>query len=105
MFVQGGDDNRGQSRIEEGHPDAYRVPVVAIDDVLQIEGQTLAIKMDVEGFEMETLRGAERLFRRNGGYAQIEAYDGRDEEVIPRMAELGWRLADRLDIDFLFEKP
>jgi len=105
MFVQGGDDNRGQSRIEEGHPDAYRVPVIAIDDVLQIENQTLAIKMDVEGFEMQTLAGAERLFRRNGGYAQIEAYDGRDAEVIPRMAEFGWRLTGRLDIDFLFEKP
>jgi FkbM family methyltransferase len=105
MFVQGGDDNRGQSRIEEGHPDAYAVPVVAIDDAVQIEGKTLAIKMDVEGFEMETLAGGERLFRNNGGYAQIEAYDGRDAVVIPRMAELGWRLADRLDIDFLFEKP
>lgn len=104
-FVQGGDDNRGQSRIEPGHPDAYDVPVVAIDDVVAIEGQTLAIKMDVEGFEMETLAGAERLFRRNSGYAQIEAYDGRDAVVIPRMAELGWRLTGRLDIDFLFEKP
>lgn len=104
MLVQGGDDNRGQSRIEEGHPDAYQVPVVAIDDVARIEGRTLAIKMDVEGFEMETLAGGERLFRRNRGYAQIEAYDGRDEVVIPRMAEFGWRLVDRLDIDFLFEK-
>ena len=105
MFVQGGDDNRGQSRIEEGHPDAYRVQVAAIDDVVEIEDQTIAIKMDVEGFEMEALAGAERLFRRNRGYAQIEAYDERDAEVIPRMAALGWRLAGRLDIDFLFEKP
>ena len=90
MFVQGGDDNRGQSRIEEGHPDAYAVQVVAIDDVVQIAGRTLAIKMDVEGFEMETLRGGERLFRENRGYAQIEAYDGRDAVVIPRMAALGY---------------
>ncbi len=105
MFVQGGDDNRGQSRIEEGHPDAYRVLVVAIDDVVQLEGQRLAIKMDVEGFEMEALAGAERLFRNNSGYAQIEAYDERDVAVIPRMAELGWRLVGRLDIDLLFEKP
>ena len=104
-FVQGGDDNRGQSRIEPGHPDAYKVPVVAIDDVVALEGCTLAVKMDVEGFEMETLAGAERLFRSNSGYAQIEAYDGRDAVVIPRMAELGWRLTGRLDIDFLFEKP
>ncbi len=104
MFVQGGDDNRGQSRIEEGHPDAYRVQVVAIDDVVQIEGQTIAIKMDVEGFEMEALAGAQRLFRSNRGYAQIEAYDERDAAVIPRMAEFGWRLLERLDIDFLFEK-
>ena len=59
---------------------------------MQLEGQTLAVKMDVEGFEMETLKGGERLFRRNSGYAQIEAYDGRDAQVIPRMAELGWRL-------------
>lgn len=104
-FVQGGDDNRGQSRIEPGHPQAYAVPVVAIDEVVAIEDLTLAIKMDVEGFEMETLAGAQRLFRHNRGYAQIEAYDGRDAQVIPRMAELGWRLTGRLDIDFLFEKP
>lgn len=103
-FVQGGDDNRGQSRIEPGHPQAYTVPVVAIDDRVAIEDAVLAIKMDVEGFEMEALAGGERLFRRNRGYAQIEAYDGRDEQVIPRMQEYGWRLADRLDIDFLFEK-
>ena len=104
MFVQGGDDNRGQSRIEEGHPDAYRVPVVAIDDVVQIEGKMLAIKMDVEGFEMETLQGAERLLRANRGYAQIESYGGGEDEVISRMAGFGWPLVGRLDIDFLFEK-
>lgn len=103
-FVQGGDDNRGQSRIEPGHPEAYTVPVVAIDDRIVIEDAVPAIKMDVEGFAMEALAGGERLFRCNRGYAQIEAYDGRDEQVIPRMQEYGWRLADRLDIDFLFEK-
>lgn len=103
-FVQGGDDNRGQSKIEPGHPAAYAVPVVAIDEAVALQDRTIAVKMDVEGFEMETLAGGERLFRTNRGYAQIEAYDGRENEVIPRMAELGWRLADRLDIDFLFEK-
>ena len=50
------------------------------------------------------MRAARGCSGENGGYAQIEAYDGRDAVVIPRMAELGWRLADRLDIDFLFEK-
>jgi FkbM family methyltransferase len=104
-FVQADDGNRGQSRIEEGSPDGYPVPVVAIDEVVAIEGCTLAIKMDVEGMELAALAGAERLFRRNRGFAQIEAYDGRDAEVIPRMAELGWRLVERLDIDFLFERP
>ena len=106
MFVQGGDDNRGQSRIEEGHPDAYRVPVVAIDDVVADRGPDARHQDGRRGLrDGDALAGAERLFRRNGGYAQIEAYDGRDEVVIPRMAELGWRLVDRLDIDFLFEKP
>ncbi|MDD9923449.1 MAG: FkbM family methyltransferase [Boseongicola sp.] len=37
------------------------VPVVRLDDVVHLHGRKALILMDVEGFELNTLRGAERL--------------------------------------------
>jgi FkbM family methyltransferase len=103
-FVQAADHNRGESKIDPGHPDAYQVPVVAIDEVVPFSGARLAIKMDVEGHEMPAFDGAERLFRDNSGYAQIEAYEGRAAQVTPRMEAFGWRQTGACDDDLMFEK-
>jgi hypothetical protein len=72
---------------------------------VRFSGARLAIKMDVEGHEMPAFDGAERLFADNSGFAQIEAYEGRDAQVIPRMEGFGWRLTGSCDDDLMFEKP
>lgn len=104
-------DNRGQSSIAEQPPGyaegtSYEVAVVTLDEVVTLADSKIAIKMDVEGHEGEVLAGAEKLFTRNGGYAQIEALgDDIASRLIARMTGFGWQFRDRYGLDVRFEKP
>ena len=104
-------DNRGQSSIAEQPPGyaegtSYEVAVVTLDEVVTLANSRIAVKMDVEGHESEVLAGAEKLFTRNGGYAQIEALsDDIASRLIARMKGFGWQFRDRYGLDVRFEKP
>jgi len=105
-LLPAGSDNRGLSRIAPGASGGYPVAMVALDDVLPLDGRTIVAKVDVEGYEAEVLAGAERLFARNGGFAQIEGRDDRAAALVAeRMTGLGWRFLERYGLDLRFEKP
>jgi len=98
-------ENRGLSRIDSGAGGGYNVPIVSFDDVTHLDGHTIAIKIDVKGYELEVLAGAKLFFGRNRGYAQIEALDNRiAANIIERMAAFGWRLVGRHGINLRFER-
>jgi FkbM family methyltransferase len=98
--------NRGMSRIEPGASDGYEVASVALDAAVPVRDATIALKIDVEGYEAQVLTGAEQLLSRNGGFAQIEAReDAAAASVTERMASFGWRFLERYGLDLRFEKP
>jgi FkbM family methyltransferase len=98
--------NRGMSRIDPGAGDGYGVASVALDTVVPLRDGTIALKIDVEGYEAQVLAGAEQLLTRNGGFAQIEAReDAAAALVADRMARFGWRFLERYGLDLRFEKP
>src|SRR6476659_7326433 len=69
-------------------------------------GATIALKVDVEGYEAQVLSGAEQLLSRNGGFAQIEAREDAAAAVVAeRMVGFGWRFLERYGLDLRFEKP
>jgi len=76
----------------EDTADAYEVEVVHFDDIAALANRTLAIKIDVEGYELAVLAGMERTLRENRGFAQIEVYDERREQVVGKMADAGYAL-------------
>jgi FkbM family methyltransferase len=93
------------SSVVSAHPGGYEIDVVTLDGTLDFVGQPLVIKIDVESYELEVLRGAENLLARNYGYAQIESFeDRRAGAVINRMAQFGWRLADHIVDDLVFRR-
>ena len=109
-LLPAGEDNRGVSRIASGTAETagpgYTIPVVALDDVMRVDGSRIAVKIDVEGFELEVLMGAAQLFTRNGGFAQIEAHGNQVAGVVTElMATFGWRFIERYGLDLRFEKP
>lgn len=48
------------------------VPVVAIDGLFPWKGRRLAIKMDIEGYELQALQGMTELLANNSVFLQIE---------------------------------
>jgi FkbM family methyltransferase len=81
------------------------IDVVTLDDTLSFDGQPLVIKIDVEGYELEVLEGAQRLLARNYGYAQIESFEEpRAAAVIAKMAKFGWQWADHIVDDLVFRR-
>jgi FkbM family methyltransferase len=75
-----------------GAADGYDVEVVRLDDVAALANCTLAIKIDVEGYELAALAGMERTLRDNRGFAQIEVFDERRDQVVGKMADAGFSL-------------
>lgn len=99
-------ENAGLSKIVGSASGDYDVDVVALDDELNIRDSIIAIKIDVEGYELDVLSGAARLFTRNGGYAQIEAHgEERAGAIRKRMTGFGWKFIDRCNLDLWFERP
>lgn len=96
-------ENKGLSAIST--KGTHMVPVVSLDDVLSFQGQCIAIKIDVEGFEAQVLQGATRLLRNNTGYAQIEARSDAESQSTERlMTSSGWRTVGRHGLDVMFER-
>jgi len=102
ILIPGPADNTGQSRIAVG-AGGYAVEVLVLDDVVPATATTLAIKIDVEGFEREALAGMARLLRENRGIVQIETYD-HEPEVMAAMTAAGYALITNMRPDFVFAK-
>lgn len=81
------------------------IDVVTLDGTLAFAGGPLVFKIDVEGYELEVLAGAQNTFARNYGYAQIECFDeARAESLIAAMAKLGWQWTDHIVDDLIFRR-
>lgn len=73
------------SRIVDSDVMAQKISVVALDSVPECQDATF-IKMDIEGAEYETLRGATRIIKKNRPILAICIYHS-DEDML-RIAEL-----------------
>jgi FkbM family methyltransferase len=81
------------------------IDVVTLDETLSFAGQPLIFKIDVEGYELEVLKGGRNLFSKNYGYAQIESFeDERAKAVIAMMADYGWQWTDHIVDDLIFRR-
>ena len=101
-LVPGPPDNKGQSRVAPGER-SYPIEIVAVDDVVTATGKTIAVKIDVEGFECEVLAGMTRVLNENRGIAQIETYD-HEPAVMAAMKAAGYALVTDMRPDFVFAK-
>jgi FkbM family methyltransferase len=107
-LVPGSEPDIGLSTItERGIADGYDVTVLRFDDITSIVDQTLAIKIDVESYELSVLAGMARTLHENRGFVQIEVYDERRNEVVGKMADAGYTLVQdfpRFPPNLIFRK-
>lgn len=105
-LFEGAKWNRGESTIAE--PDqtpkekTFRVRQTRFDEAYAIAGQSIIIKMDVEGYEFHALAGMERTLKENACYAQIELYSERLKELKAYFEGLGYRFLHTEYIDHFF---
>jgi FkbM family methyltransferase len=96
--------NRGTVHVTD-RPGAHATaPLVALDTLALPRGSRIAVKIDIEGDELDALRGGADLFRENSGYAQIEAIGERARPIIDWMTAAGWRQVDRFGLNVMFER-
>lgn len=99
-LISGGN---GMIQVAERGQGYCRVPMVALDALDLPRGECIAIKIDVDEYEMEVFRGGAEFFRSNRGYAVIEVM-GNLTRAADWMAAAGWRLVERYGINATFEK-
>lgn len=101
------DGNRGAARVltageAQGIPHTRQIEAIAIDDVLELSGGHLVIKMDVEAHEAEALTGLRRTIKSNQVFLQVEIYQEQSAKVMPVIRELGLRQVASIYPDFFF---
>lgn len=92
-------ENRGRSMIAA---DGERsVAVAMLDDIITCAGQTVGIKIDVEGHELKVLDGAKKLLVNNKCILQVEAFN--PKPVLELLREYGYRTCAQFGDDYILQ--
>ncbi|SFJ13166.1 FkbM family methyltransferase [Albimonas pacifica] len=83
---------------------AETIRTARLDDLSTATGETLAIKIDVEGHEAAALAGMVRVLAENRGGMMIETRARNAPEVRARLAAAGWRETGAVQEEIFFEK-
>jgi FkbM family methyltransferase len=102
LLIPGMADNLRRTNI--GAAGTVSVDMVALDDELDIRESMICVKIDVEGYELEVLSGAAKLFRSNAGYAQIEFHSENARKVSRTMIDFGWEPIGQHDHNLVFAR-
>lgn len=71
-------------------------------DDFQFDGDVRLIKIDVEGWELEVIKGGKETIRKYKPYVFMEVFEGHLETACGLMAELGYQFVKFDEHDYLF---
>ncbi len=83
---------------------AETIRTARLDELSTAAGETLAIKIDVEGHEVSALKGMGRVLATNRGVMMIETRARNAPEVEALLAAAGWRRTGAVQEEIFFEK-
>lgn len=92
----------GKSRISKDDADAVTVPCVSIDSLFAWSGQSLALKIDVEGHELAVIEGMKHTLSTNDCFLQVEIFPENRSAVDAALTASGCTLVSRIDSDFYY---
>lgn len=80
------------------------VTLQRLDTVFPGKDRMVALKIDVEGHELNVLKGAERVLSENRGVLQIEIHDASPQkaDTLALLGRLGWSPVVRIGADHYF---
>lgn len=79
---------------------SIRQPVLVdtLDNMVNLSGKQILIKIDVEGAEKEVLEGAKNILKNNSCLVQIEVFSNRRKAVEEFMAEINYLFIDEIAV-------
>lgn len=98
-------DNNKIRTDRRNKPDRYykNIPMKTIDSL--VSEKVNAIKIDVEGYELNVIRGAIETLKNNDVLCIIESFKKRKDRLTELMSEIGYRYIETLDdCDMVFRK-
>lgn len=79
------------------------IQIISIDD-FSIRDQVDFIKIDVEGFEVNVIKGMKQLLKKDKPILWIEIFQDNYQEMLTLLNELGYSMIEKLDeADYIFE--
>lgn len=111
-FLENAEKSTGTSRIAATAPASTKmhkfnpvnIQVDRLDDVIPtLTGQRLAIKVDVEGHELEALKGARRILEQNRCFVQVEILANREQVFSYLVNELNYQFITNIESDYYFK--
>ena len=90
--------------ISENNISGEDVLIFKGDDTLKFINEDITIKIDVEGFEYNVLKGLEETLNKNNCYLQIEIWDKNFKDVVNFLKNLNYQKVMTIDGDTFFSK-
>jgi FkbM family methyltransferase len=88
----------------EGEAGDSFVQTVRLDDMLTVTGETIALKIDIEGHEGRAVTGMRDLLRNNACIIQVECFEERLPGFERQMDELGYHRFHTIAHDHYFSR-
>jgi len=85
---------------EEGK---MKIAVKKFDDIYKFNKQKIAIKCDVEGHELEALKGMSELLINNSCFIQIEIWEQNLEELSKYLEKKGYKFVKKIIGEYYFQ--
>ena len=73
------------------------------DNIIKIDNERIAIKIDVERHEFNVLEGLDNLLKKNDIILQIELFEDRQEGIIKYLKERNFKHINTIQKDFYFK--
>ena len=108
-FMETGSKDRSTMRVlnrkgDEVHSlHAQNVESFRLEEKVQLFGNVVIIKIDVEGYEQSVIKGMENLLRDNRCLLQVEVFDPNLKAFVTTMDRLGYRLINEIGPDRYFQ--
>lgn len=95
----GYNQSAGYTPSDEGQDSAY---LVKGDKVLNFKKFNLAIKIDVEGHEIYTLEGLQKIINNNAIFLQIEIFDNKIKEISSFLKKNNFTFLKKINNDYFY---
>lgn len=96
------DENRGRSVVMKGGE--QRVKTLKLDSFWRITGESIGVKIDVEGHEVSVLSGMQETLQANECFIQVEAFGDSAANVEAFLRRFDYEVVRRIGDDYFFEK-